>query len=52
LGADVGGELLVALGAMVLLANFEVFGAWELWRLWAVTLVGIRLAIMLARRRS
>ena len=50
-GVVVGG-LLVALGVVVLLANFDVFGAWELWRLWPLTLVGIGLAMMLARRRN
>ena len=50
-GAGVVGGLLVALGVVALLANFEVFGAWELWRLWSLTLVGPGLAFLLARRR-
>ncbi len=41
----------MALGVVALLANFDVFGAWELWRLWPLTLVGLGLAFLLTRRR-
>ncbi|MBM4437766.1 MAG: PspC domain-containing protein [Actinobacteria bacterium] len=44
------GVTLLVIGAIAFLANFNVFGFYNPWRLWPVILIGIGLAIVFGRR--
>ena len=44
------GVTLVIVGGIALLANFDVFGAFNAWRLWPLILVGFGLALLFSRR--